>query len=165
MSQRMYFEMCNCPEIQDEYIPKEGDRYICSCDVCKKQERVYIICDYDIDCINKRDVTNTYGPYAEMVRSADICYFAAYWITGRKSFIYLPYAHQILDKIENCFSNITAMFSILGKWTTDYCKYLDIYSSIQEVMLAFYMYYKYDKFWKCDNYKSNKGEWVKKCFV
>lgn len=145
-------------EIQELHKPSVCDRYVCACKTCKNIPSIYYIHDYDIDSINKRDLTNVEPHYSNMVRMADVATFHAFYNERTKehlSYIWLPsqkqlqemisYEHSWADVFVNKFAEfVTKEYS--GKTFGDY--------SMEQLWLAFVMKEIYSKVW-------NGEDWIK----
>ena len=146
-------------EVQKLHKPAVCDRYVCACEACRKNIKVpHYIQDYDMDHLNKRDLTNVYEPYAKMVRDADTCTFVAFYnerhLDEWLSYIWLPTQAQLQDMIGEGFIEkygLKGFISFFGDFA-DESEYMDNgndkrFTSMEQLWLAFVMKEKFNKIW------------------
>ena len=178
MITKNYIKMCEkAYQLQKEYKSDiknvhEGDKYICQCDTCKEAMFINTVADYDIDYINKRDMTNTDPIYKEMVDMSGVGCFGAFW--DDEGFICLFLQEQlqemILPTLKEKYNKAWDLIKInrQANWVFRIFFHF-IKENIQdkennpiwnhsndmnELWLAFVMKEKYQKIWL-------NGEWVK----
>ena len=95
-----YIKMCEkAEEIQKPWKPIEGDVWACPCKACvNRNAKVNIVSDYDIDALNKRDLTRVYPAYAQTVRfcGGD---FADHFNQAREASVWLPRQDQLQEMV------------------------------------------------------------------
>jgi hypothetical protein len=165
----LFIEMARkATELQESYKPEEGDLIVCSCDSCLKDSaRVFMVHDYDMDYIEKRDLTDVYHVYADMVRTSGDGYFGAFWDArleeGPGGFVWLPSQERlqqlVLDKTEYQIDD--AVYKLLAdfqgwtahtKWMPADSKGNLTLQTMDELWLAFTMLACHQKKWCGDNW-------------
>jgi len=140
-----FIKMCGqATELQKWYKSdvknvREGDRYICRCDTCKESMFVHMVKDSDIDYINERDMTDVDPTYAAMVSLSGVGEFGAFWDDG--GFIWLPTQERLQEMI--------GVYDVLisTKVINNMLMLKNQFRSVQELLLAYVMKFKYHKFW------------------
>jgi len=165
---KIYIKMCEkAIEVQNLHKPAVCDLYVCSCESCKKRViQPYYIQDFDIDYLNKRDLTNVESNYAKMVRSADVCSFVAFYYERCDeylSYIWLPRQDQLQgmiyeDIVDNCektthwelkqyYFEMLLDAHKLYLWYQDEGYDYNHFDSMEQLWLAFVMKEKFNKVW------------------
>jgi len=146
-------------EIQRLHKPAIGDRYFCACNACGDHSTIYHIHDYDMDSINKRDLTNVYEPYAKLVRDADTCTFHAFYNERTPeylSYIWLPRQDRLQKMIElpkhRDKAGLATYFSLWLNKNIDFWKFG---WSMEQLWLAFVMKEEFNKIWNDENWIDN----------
>ena len=154
---REYIKMCEKVKwIQHDWKPQEGDAWACPCSACVgRKAKTHIINDYEIDALNKRDMTNIYKDYAKIVKflGGD---FVAHFEEAREGIIWLPRQDQLQDMVKDKYKSdyVLYFFAMFIKfWKHDDEKYISGFTSMEQLWLAFVMKEKYQKTW-------NGKEWV-----
>ena len=82
--------------------------------------------------------------------------YLSYNATRIKDYIWLPTQEQLQKMI---FKNVSVIFMLNGfyKWCMENLEYINQFTTMEELWLAYVMYEKYSKIW--DN---KKGKWIKK---
>jgi len=155
---KIYIKMCEkAIEVQKLHKPTVCDLYVCSCNACKERVTTpYYIQDYDMDYLNKRDLTNVEPNYAKMVKSADVCTFVAFY-HGRcdedLSYIWLPRQEDLQKMVKENLGELIQGFYDFNYdsgfvWLSD-----AKFTSMEQLWLAFVMKEKFNKTW-------NGEEWI-----
>jgi hypothetical protein len=153
-------------EVQKLHNPSLGDRYVCACESCRKNIKIsHYIQDYDMDNLNKRDLTDVEPHYANLVRSADTCTFVAFY-HGRcdedLSYIWLPTQSQLQGMIKNKREYSWHLLERFNGWViynspkTEYFKQNFSNFSMEQLWLIFIMKEKFNKIWDGEDWILNK---------
>jgi len=162
-----YIKMSQKAErIQKEWKPQEGDFWACPCDACvNRNAKTHIINDYDIDALNKRDLTNVDRTYAKMIRSYGRD-FVDHFRECPEGITFLPRQDQLQEMIDYPFP------SQLVQDFADWCNENHYYGigegkkfkllenlgqlSMEQLWLVFVMEKKYNKIWNGKDWEKVK---------
>jgi hypothetical protein len=141
-----YIKMCNCPEIQKNYnIPKAGDF------ICVGEIGIEIVLDYAY--LTKEDFSedktiNHDGDELKVYVDTDM-------ILGfiKDEFIWLPRQDQLQEMI-NPKDSSNATYNALMYCKEQIDKKFMIPESMEQVLLWYLMYSKYNKTWDGDKWSS-----------
>lgn len=157
-NEMLFRKMCKeAIEVQRLHLPKMGDEYICACYSCEERHlSSFIIHNYDIDCLNGRDLNNIYPPYAKMVRDSDVGGFVAYYNERNKnnlSYIWLPSQEDLQNMFDLKYAD--SHYRLLRECQEfSISEYGNYFYNMKQIWLAFLMKEKFNKIW---NYE--KQDW------
>ena len=144
----LYIKMANCPEIQKQWKPKEGD-WVAFCGDVK------VIADYEIWALEKRELSDI-ECWNEVVVSMG-GHFVDHWNEARECFVFLPCQDQIQEMLK---TNLLDLLNKFYKFVFDDLSWMFNkdhtikFKTMEQLWLAFYMWEKRGKKW-------NGEEWVK----
>lgn len=149
----LYAKMSNCPEIQKEWKPKEGD-FFSFCGEFK------IIKDYEIWALEKRELSDI-EEWNEVIKTMG-SHFVDHYYEARECFIFLPKQDQIQWMIDDdpMYKKGKRWCTIPRKFTNRLAEFADsgdynvVAESMEQLWLCFYMWEKHSMKW------SGK-EWIK----
>lgn len=149
-----YILMCEkAVEIQKLHNPIAGDIYVCACNSClsNKNSTVNIIEPCDVDCLNKRDLSNVELHYVAMVRMSEVGGFTAFYNERRNSFlsyIWLPRQDQLQHMVFNSLDTLSLLQCV---WIYVNSAKLSP-SSMEELWLRYVMARNYNKEWRVNDW-------------
>jgi len=132
-----YIKMCDCPEIQGQWKPSEGDNF-------SFINEPKIIKDYEIWALEKRELSSI-EEWNEIIKTMGN-HFVDHFIEARDCFVWLPRQDQIQEMLqpielhellEVCMEPDGIMQIALHEYA----------ESMEQLWLAFYMYEKHKKAW------------------
>jgi len=158
MEMKAYIKMCDCPEIQEQWKLKKGDRF-------SFVGKIHILADYEIDALNGRK-TDT-DCYNEVVKSMG-GHFVDHWNECRDGFTWLPRQDQIQEMLPlyDHPSTLAVFFGVFcankemyeGVYAKKGYGFVDKFISMEQLWLAFYMYEKHKKTWDGKKWVEEKKE-------
>ena len=157
---KTYIKMSNHPLIQGKWKPKEGDCFSFVGDV-------HILADYEIDALNKRETdVDCYNEVVKLMGG----HFVDHWNECRDGFVWLPYQDQIQEMIQpfRHYDHPSTMATDFGLFCDNKEMYEGIYakkgygfinkfSSLEQLWLAFYMYEKHKLMWDGEKWTCDCG--------
>lgn len=161
---KQYIKMCDCPEIQGQWKPSEGDNF-------SFINEPKIIKDYEIWALEKRELSDI-EEWNKIIKTMGN-HFVDHFIEARDCFVWLPRQDKIQAMCREYFAQkidskrphdewfprgdigLGYVFNGFIEFASNYMR--EIYNSFEQLWLAFYMYEYHKKVWS-----SKEEKWVKK---
>jgi len=136
-----YISMCNCPDIQGQWVPKAGDHYVLGCKKDKTPAILILGCHWE-ECR---------GCQYEVTNWKDECV----WLPRQDQLQEMAYNAKTLGTEVHLAKSAIGKHGAMFWWATHNMYYaLQFKNSMEQLWLAYVMYEKYNKKW-------NGKEWVK----
>ena len=162
-----YINQCDCPEIQEQWKPSEGDNF-------SFINEPKIIKDYEIWALEKRELSDI-EEWNEIIKTMGT-HFVDHFIEARDCFVWLPRQEQIQEMIREYYAQEMGSKRPHDKWfpegdiglgyvfrkftvfTTANPLTLESAKSFEQLWLTFYIYEKHGKIWDGEKWVEEKKE-------
>lgn len=144
-----YIKMCDCPEIQEQWKPIEGDSF-------SFLSEPKLIKDYEIWALEKRELSDI-EEWNKIIKTMGN-HFVDHFVEARDCFVWLPRQDQIQEMVE---TNILDLLNKFYKYVFDDLSWMFNkdsiikFKSMEQLWLAFYMYEKHQKIWDGEKWLKN----------
>ena len=142
-----YIKMCDCPEIQEQWKPIEGDSF-------SFLSEPKLIKDYEIWALEKRELSDI-EEWNKIIKTMGN-HFVDHFVEARDCFVWLPHQDQIQEMMGKDYKNTLDMLCdfyavITVDQPTGFQQMFEV--SMEQLWLVFYMHEKHKKTWDGKQWK------------